>query len=1255
MRPLFLLALALPLAAQSGDPQLDRYLTGLARGQWEARAAAVARIHTPAEVRARQRYIRERMTAEIGGFPDRTPLHARVTGTLDRDGYRVEKVLFESQPGFMVSANVYVPTTAKPPFAAVIGVAGHTKSGKADATYQHAWIGMAKRGFLVAAIDPPGQGERIALMGGTAEHTMMGIQCLLAGTNFARYEVWDGIRTFDYLLERGDVDPKRIAVAGNSGGGTQSAYLAVFEPRLAVAAPSCYITSWEKLWATQGPQDGEQCFTGFLKDGFDFGDFLIAFAPKPVQMSTAIRDFFPIDGARATYAEVKRIFDVMDAPGRAGYFEYDDKHGWSQPRREATYRWLEKWLHGREDAGAEAAIAVEPEKNLWCTSAGNAGGETVQSLNRQFAEALPRGKATPAAIGALLGVGARRGVPPLKDGLLETEPGIAVKLHLANEGGGRKAAILSIGGDEPAAGDALVASVEPRGWAVPKRHEKAPFNTLMRALFVGKTLAGMQVYDVLRAFDWLRAQPGVDPRRITLRGRGNGAVLALYAAALEPRIAAVEVSGGPASYLDIVRAKTHQGIESLVVPGVLRQFDLPDVAALLGKRLVRTDPAPAHAAATFTLEQAMAAPFPSELTAAPAGGKVAWVSYAKGVRNIMVAAPPAYQARAVTAYPADDGQEIGGLSWAPGADAIVYVRGNAANRAGDYPNPLSDPKGVEQDVWAVTLDGSAPRKLGEGNTPAVSPKGDRVVFLRRGQVWVAPLDGKQPAVPLFKARGSCLSPRWSPDGTKLAFESSRGDHAFIGVYDLETQALRFLDPGTGVDAAPEWSPDSRRVAFLRLVSGPRPIGPRRTAEPWSIRIADAATGNGREMFRAAAGRGSAFRFVNAPAPVMWMAGGRLVFPWERDGWTHLYSLAVSGGEPLLLTPGEFEVEDVAIAPGRRELYYSSNQDDIDRRHLWKVAVEGGAPVAVTSGQGIEWSPAVTSDGSLASLRGGARNPGQPVIQPVGGTARALEALPPEFPLAAMVTPQPVVFPGADGLPLHGQLFLPARKPGERAPALVFFHGGSRRQMLLGWHYMYYYHNAYAMNQYLASRGYVVLSVNYRSGTGYGLDFREAPDYGPSGGSEYNDVQGAGLYLRQRGDVDPARIGAWGGSYGGYLTAMALARASDLYAAGVDFHGVHDWSTDLGISPEGPAKLAFQSSPMAYLSGWRSPVLLIHGDDDRNVGFAQTVALANALRKQGVPLEELIFPDETHDFLVHEHWLHAYRATARFFDARLAKR
>jgi dipeptidyl aminopeptidase/acylaminoacyl peptidase len=651
---------------------------------------------------------------------------------------------------------------------------------------------------------------------------------------------------------------------------------------------------------------------------------------------------------------------------------------------------------------------------------------------------------------------------------------------------------------------------------------------------------------------------------------------------------------------------------------------------------------------SFTLPQVLGAAFPSELTAAPAGGKVAWVSNARGVRNILVAAPPRYEGRPVTAFSEDDGQEIGELAWMPDASAMVYVRGGSAN-------PAHNPQGVSQDVWMVALDGSAPRRIGEGSSPAVSPHGGRIAFLHEGQVWFAPADGKTPAAQAFRTRGECGHLVWSPDGARLAFVAERGDHSLIGLYDAATGALRFLDPSTDYDNYPEWSPDSRDIAFIRIPSSGlrQPRQANREGEPWSIRTASAETGVGREVWRAREGRGSVFREVTAANQLLWAEGGRLVFPWEADGWTHLYSVPASGGQAALLTPGAFEVDQMALAPGHREILYSSNQGDIDRRHLWKVAAAGGAPAAVTTGQGIECFPMPAGD-AIAFLGSDARTPLRAMVR-VGTEIRPMDAsaIPPDFPLDRMAPPQPVIFSSADGLQPHGQLFLPPGKPARPAPAVVFFHGGPRRQMLLGWHYMEYYANAYAFNQYLAASGYVVLSVNFRSGIGYGLDFREALNYGASGASDYNDVKGAGSYLQSRPEVDPARIAAWGGSYGGFLTAMALARSSDIYRAGVDFHGIHDWAVELNIPPTAPDyRLAFDSSPMAFLKTWRSPVLLVHGDDDPDVQFKNTVMLAAALRKQKVEVEELIFPDEVHDFLLHRSWLSACEAAVRFLNARL---
>jgi dipeptidyl aminopeptidase/acylaminoacyl peptidase len=677
-------------------------------------------------------------------------------------------------------------------------------------------------------------------------------------------------------------------------------------------------------------------------------------------------------------------------------------------------------------------------------------------------------------------------------------------------------------------------------------------------------------------------------------------------------------------------------------------------------------PASLHAQG-FSIEQALSAPYNSELIAAPKGGWLVWQANQQGHRNLWIAKPAGsgFAARSLTHYDADDGVELGDVTWTPDGGQVVYVRG------GDFeapekpaPNPAMLLTPVEQDIWIVPAAGGEPRQVAEGRSPSISPDGRTLAYLFKDQVWTISLPAAKPAQ-LFHGRGKVSGLRWSGDGKYLAFVSHRDDHSFVGVYNFPTHTPSYLDPATTFDSEPAWAPDSRSLAFLRVPPGLTgyEFRPNRIAQPWSILVADPATGKTRTIWQARPGQGSAFREIVARDQLLWSADGRIVFPWEADGWLHLYSVAAAGGKAQLLTPGAFEVEQVALSPDHRAVVYSSNQDDIDRRHIWSVAPEGGAPKQLTGGTGIEVSPAISGEGkTVAILRSNARMPMRPAIVYPGGEIRDLapQLIPHDFPGEQLTDPQQVVFSAADGLQLHAQLFLPhASAEGIKHPAVVFFHGGSRRQMLLGWHYMEYYSNAYAMNQYLASLGYIVLSVNYRSGIGYGLDFREAIDYGAAGASEFNDVLGAGLYLRARPDVDGTRIGAWGGSYGGYLTALALARASDLFAAGVDMHGVHDWNIELGNwqaydanADPAAARIAFESSPLASVKTWRSPVLLIQGDDDRNVQFSQMVRMAAALRAQGVPFEEHVFPDEIHDFLLHQSWLTAYKLEATFLDKYL---
>jgi dipeptidyl aminopeptidase/acylaminoacyl peptidase len=680
-------------------------------------------------------------------------------------------------------------------------------------------------------------------------------------------------------------------------------------------------------------------------------------------------------------------------------------------------------------------------------------------------------------------------------------------------------------------------------------------------------------------------------------------------------------------------------------------------------------------AQSFTLEQVLSAPFCSALQAAPAGGRFLWIANQEGKRNIWVAEPSgsSYAVHRVTSDDADDGVDVGDIQWTPNGEQIIYARGGDFEFPHDAAaNPAMLTQGIEEEIWMVGVHGGDARKLAAGQAPAVSPDGATIAYLKDDQIWTLDLrDAAAKPMQLFHGRGRLGSLKWSPDGKYLAFATGRGDHGFIGVFSFEEKAMRYLDPSTEIDREPVWSPDSRQVAFARIPPDTSGVDfkPRRSGQPWSLRVADVKTGTGREVWRAHDGPGSVFHETETEAQQLyWSTGGHIVFPWEGSGWVHLYSVAASGGEATDLTPGESEVDYVAFGKDGKTLVYSSNQSagdplDLDRRHLWEVSADGGSARELTHGEGLEIMPAIAPDGTVAVLRADAKVPIRPAVVKSNGEMQDLapEMMPAEFPAAKMITPQQVILSAADGMKIHGQLFLPASaKDGRKHPALIFFHGGSRRQMLLGWHYMDYYSNAYGMNQYLASLGYIVLSVNYRSGIGYGLNFREAVNYGAAGASEFNDVLGAGLYLRNRADVDGAKIGVWGGSYGGYLTALALSRASDLFAAGVDFHGVHDWNLELQnwqpkYNPDADQqaeRIAWESSPLASVKTWRSPVLLIQGDDDRNVQFSQTVRLAAALRAQGTPFEEHVFPDEIHGFLLHRSWITAYGLTADFFNRKL---
>ena len=371
--------------------------------------------------------------------------------------------------------------------------------------------------------------------------------------------------------------------------------------------------------------------------------------------------------------------------------------------------------------------------------------------------------------------------------------------------------------------------------------------------------------------------------------------------------------------------------------------------------------------------------------------------------------------------------------------------------------------------------------------------------------------------------------------------------------------------------------------------------------------------------------------------IQWQ-GTSLVFSYEPEEWVRVYSVSARGGttKPIELTPGAGQVETLGFSADGSTLYYANNVGDIDRRHLWKVPTAGGEAVQITHGDKIEMYPAPLASGKqVAVLTSGATLPFSVGVLPAsGGTPRVIyPVLTKEFPADAQVAPTAVVLKADDGIEFHNQLFLPKDlKPNERRPAIVFVHGGPIRQMLLGYHYMDFYAMAYSVNEWLASQGYVVMSVNYRSGVGYGKSFRNAPNVGARGNAEYKDVLAAGKYLQTRADVDPNRIGIWGLSYGGVLTSQALARNSDLFVAGVDMAGVHLWGSSLDTTD-----VSYQSSAISAIDKWKSPVLVWAGDDDRNVQFSQTTGLVQLLRAHHVPYELMVNTDDTHETMLYSRW------------------
>jgi dipeptidyl aminopeptidase/acylaminoacyl peptidase len=731
-----------------------------------------------------------------------------------------------------------------------------------------------------------------------------------------------------------------------------------------------------------------------------------------------------------------------------------------------------------------------------------------------------------------------------------------------------------------------------------------------------------------------------------------------------------------------------------------------------------------------TIEQFLSPASPLELTSAKKADRVAWMAYDRGMRNVYTAAAPDFKPVRLTSFLKDDGTDLTDVSLSDDGSIAVFVRGSAPNRVGWVANPTHDPNGAERAIWAVRTTGGTPWRVAVGAAPELSPDGRYVLYVKEGQIYrgrvspaAAPAMMDTGAVPFIKEWGAQSSPRWSPDGSKIAFVSERQNHSFIGIYDVKTRLVNFVAPSVDCDAAPVWSPDSKQIAFIRRPGTPfgqqtqqgqggigNPPGPAAAGGRGGFTGCggfggrgggggrggageDSTQGNRRNvpgLYRSAFRGGYTVSFMvadiaacakpqtygcearevwhNAPNDrtfavmnrLLW-ADGQLLFPLSpaNDEYDRYYAVSLAGNTtaPVMLTTTNGLIEDAtsaALSPDGKTLYYCTNASDIERRHIWAVPTSGGTPKQISTGDGIETSPQPLSSGKrLAVLYFDARTPASIGVVPVeGGKAKVVfPTLGKDFPVAEHVQPEIVLVKSPDSLEIHNQLFLPKDlRPGEKRPAVIFVHGGPVRQMLPGYHYMQFYHWAYAINQWLASQGYVVLSVNYRSGIGYGRSFRQAQNTNARGNSEYQDVLAAGKYLQSRPDVDPSRVGIWGLSYGGLLTSQALARNSDIFVAGADLAGVHLYGNVLDS-----AALSYQSSAISQIDKWKSPVFLVHGDDDRNVDFAQTVGLVQLLRARNIHYELVVIPDDLHESMVHARWIDTFNRMGDFLQRFVWKR
>jgi len=626
---------------------MSHYLRSIARQKFENWKAQYEQIKTPEQIVEYQKQLRKKFIEAIGGLPERTPLNPQVTGIISREGYQVEKIIFESQPKHHVSALLFLPDPGKhkPPYPGVLVPCGHSANGKAHDAYQSMGALLALNGMAGLVFDPIDQGERSQMLSqlprlaGTRAHTMLGIGSILLGRNTASFEIWDGMRAIDYLQSRPEVDPKRIGCTGNSGGGTQTSYLMSLDERIVAAAPSCYITGFERLLETIGPQDAEQNIYGQLAFGMDHADYLMMRAPIPILICAATGDFFDITGVWNSFRCAKRLYTRMEFAERIDLLENDAGHNYNRLQRQGVVRWMSRWLLDKDLPITEPEIKLLSDEEVRCAPGGQVmnldGARSTYDLNRDFEKDLAGRRKTQWAnqgraelldeVRRIAGIRRLAELPGPKvtsSGTIERDGYQISKMILMPEDGiylpalmftpgtkAGKAAVLYIHEEGKSAAAApggpieamvktgkCILAVDVRGTGETQQGKQgqlsgasgSDWKDIFTAYLLGRSYVGMRAEDVLVCARFLQKEQAGP---VEVIAAGNVTIPALHAAALEPDLfGSVKLTGLLSSWSNVIESGRSYNQQINAVHGALTIYDLPDLAATLGDKLIVKEP-----------------------------------------------------------------------------------------------------------------------------------------------------------------------------------------------------------------------------------------------------------------------------------------------------------------------------------------------------------------------------------------------------------------------------------------------------------------------------------------------------------------------------------------------------------------------------------------------------------------------------------------------------------------------------------------